>query len=225
MAEAQTPTTSVYVSSREDALLVDALRRGDEAAFVELVGRYGALMLRVARLYVPTRSVAEEVVQETWLGVLRGIDRFEGRSSFKTWLLRILTNIAKTRAEREGRSVPFSALVQAELETSEASVDPDRFFPQGERWANYWASSPRRFDDLPESQLLSAETFAVAREAIDGLPDAQRTVITMRDIAGFASEDVCDVLGLSEGNQRVLLHRARSRVRRALELHFKAGET
>jgi RNA polymerase sigma-70 factor, ECF subfamily len=225
MAEAQTPTTSVYVSSREDALLVDALRRGDEAAFVELVGRYGALMLRVARLYVPTRSVAEEVVQETWLGVLRGIDRFEGRSSFKTWLLRILTNIAKTRAEREGRSVPFSALAQAELETSEASVDPDRFFPQGERWANYWASSPRRFDDLPESQLLSAETFAVAREAIDGLPDAQRTVITMRDIAGFASEDVCDVLGLSEGNQRVLLHRARSRVRRALELHFKAGET
>jgi RNA polymerase sigma-70 factor (ECF subfamily) len=225
MAEAQTPTTSVYVSSREDALLVDALRRGDEAAFVELVGRYGALMLRVARLYVPTRSVAEEVVQETWLGVLRGIDRFEGRSSFKTWLLRILTNIAKTRAEREGRSVPFSALAQAELETSEASVDPDRFFPQGERWANYWASSPRRFDDLPESQLLSAETFAVAREAIDGLPDAQRTVITMRDIAGFASEDVCNVLGLSEGNQRVLLHRARSRVRRALELHFKAGET
>jgi RNA polymerase sigma-70 factor (ECF subfamily) len=225
MAEAQTPTTSVYVSSREDALLVDALRRGDEAAFVELVGRYGALMLRVARLYVPTRSVAEEVVQETWLGVLRGIDRFEGRSSFKTWLLRILTNIAKTRAEREGRSVPFSALAQAELETSEASVDPDRFFPQGERWANYWASSPRRFDDLPESQLLSAETFAVAREAIDGLPDAQRTVITMRDIAGFASEDVCNVLGLSEGNQRVLLHRARSRVRRALELHFKEGET
>ena len=224
MAEAQTPTTSAYVSSREDALLVDALRRGDEAAFVELVGRYGALMLRVARLYVPTRSVAEEVVQEAWLGVLKGIGRFEGRSSFKTWLLRILTNIAKTRAAREGRSVPFSALAQAELETSEASVDPDRFFAQGERWANYWASSPRRFDELPESQLLSSETLAVAREAIDGLPDAQRTVITMRDVAGFASEDVCEVLGLSEGNQRVLLHRARTRVRRALELHFKAAE-
>jgi RNA polymerase sigma-70 factor, ECF subfamily len=224
MAEIRTPMTSAHFSSREDALLVDALRRGDEAAFVELVGRYGALMLRVARLYVPTRSVAEEVVQETWLGVLRGIDRFEGRSSFKTWLLRILTNIAKTRAVREGRSVPFSALAQAELETSEPSVDPDRFFPQGERWANYWASSPPRFDELPESQLLSSETLAVAREAIDGLPDAQRTVITMRDVAGFASEDVCEVLGLSEGNQRVLLHRARTRVRRALELHFKAGE-
>jgi RNA polymerase sigma-70 factor (ECF subfamily) len=224
MAETRTSTTSAYTSSREDVLLVDALRAGDEAAFAELVGRYGALMLRVARLYVPTRSVAEEVVQEAWLGVLKGIGRFEGRSSFKTWLLRILTNIAKTRAEREGRSVPFSALAQAELETAEASVDPDRFFPQGERWANYWCSSPRRFDDLPESQLLSSETFAVAREAIDGLPDAQRTVIMLRDIAGFASEDVCEVLGLSEGNQRVLLHRARTRVRRALELHFEEAE-
>jgi RNA polymerase sigma-70 factor (ECF subfamily) len=224
MAETRMPMTSAYVSSREDALLVDALRGGDEAAFVELVRRYGALMLRIARLYVPTRSVAEEVVQETWLGVLKGIDRFEGRSSFKTWLLRILTNIAKTRAEREGRSVPFSALAQAELETAESSVDPDRFFPQGERWANYWSSSPTRFEDLPESQLLSSETFAVAREAIDGLPGAQRTVITMRDIAGFASEDVCEVLGLTEGNQRVLLHRARTRVRRALEQHLEEAE-
>src|SRR5262249_41163190 len=224
MAETRTTMTSGYASSREDAQLVDALRGGDEAAFVELVGRYGALMLRVARLYVPTRSVAEEVVQEAWLGMLKGIDRFEGRSSFKTWLLRILTNIAKTRGEREGRTVPFSALAQSELANAEASVDPDRFFPQGERWSNYWSSSPARFDDLPEGQLLSSETFAVAREAIDGLPDAQRTVITMRDIAGFASEDVCEVLGLSEGNQRVLLHRARTRVRRALELHFEEGE-
>jgi RNA polymerase sigma-70 factor, ECF subfamily len=213
-----------YVSSREDALLVESLRAGDEAAFVELVGRYGALMLQVARLYVPTRSVAEEVVQEAWLGVLKGVDRFEGRASFRTWLFRILTNIAKTRGEREGRSVPFSSLAQSELETGEPSVDPDRFIPQGERWANHWASSPPRFDDLPESRLMSAETFAVARKAIDALPAAQRTVISMRDIAGFASEDVCDALELSEGNQRVLLHRARASVRRALEQHFEEAE-
>src|SRR5262245_21015525 len=120
MAEARTSTPGGYVASHDDALLVEALRAGDEAAFVELVGSYGALMLQVARLYVPTRSVAEEVVQEAWLGMLNGLDRFEARSSFKTWLLRILTNIAKTRGAREGRSVPFSALAQAELEAAEA---------------------------------------------------------------------------------------------------------
>jgi RNA polymerase sigma-70 factor (ECF subfamily) len=221
MAETRTSTPGDYVSSRDDTLLVEALRMGDEAAFVELVGRYGALMLQVARLYVPTRSVAEEVVQEAWLGVLKGIDRFEGRSSFKTWLLRILTNIAKTRGAREGRSVPFSALAQSELGAAEASVDPDCFIPRGERWASYWASAPPRFDDLPEIRLMSAETVAVARHAIEALPEAQRTVITMRDMAGFAPEDVCEALDLSEGNQRVLLHRARSKVRRALEQHFE----
>src|SRR5262249_48960417 len=134
MAETRTSTPGGDVSSRDDVLLVEMLRAGDEASFVELVGRYGALMLQIARLYVPTRSVAEEVVQEAWLGVLKGIDRFEGRSSFKTWLLRILTNIAKTRGAREGRSIPFSALAQTELESAEASVDPDRFIPRGERW-------------------------------------------------------------------------------------------
>jgi RNA polymerase sigma-70 factor, ECF subfamily len=216
--------TETYVASREDVLLVEALRAGDEAAFVELVGRYGAVMLRVARLYVPTRAIAEEVVQEAWLGVLTGIGRFQGRASFKTWLFRILTNTAKTRSEREGRSVPFSSLAAAELETGEASVDPDRFFPQGERWASYWASTPRRFDELPESRLLSSETVAIAQEAIEGLPAVQRAVITMRDVAGFDSEDVCDALDLSEGNQRVLLHRARSKVRRALEQHFEEAE-
>ena len=210
-----------YVSSDDDVLLVAALRAGDEAAFVDLVGRYGPTMLRVARLYVSTRAVAEEVVQEAWLGVLTGIERFEGRSSFKTWLFRILTNTAKTRGEREGRSVPFSALAAVELETGEASVDPDRFLPQGERWASYWASTPRRFDELPEGRLLAGETVAVAQRAIDQLPEVQRAVITMRDVAGFDSEDVCAALGVSEGNQRVLLHRARTKVRRALETHFE----
>jgi RNA polymerase sigma-70 factor, ECF subfamily len=209
--------------SPEELRLVAALRAGDERAFMEVVSRYGPSMLRVARLYVQTRAVAEEVVQEAWLGVLAGIDRFEGRSSFKTWLYRILTNTAKTRAERERRSVPFSALAGAELDEAEPSVEADRFLPQGERWASYWASTPRRFDELPESRLLSGETVGVAQAAIEELPEVQRAVITMRDVAGFSSEDVCDALELSEGNQRVLLHRARTKVRRALELHFEAA--
>lgn len=210
--------------SSEDTRLVEALRAGDEVAFVEAVGRYSPLMLRVALLHVSTRAVAEEVVQEAWLGVLNGIHRFEGRASFKTWLFRILTNTAKTRAQREGRSVPFSALVPAELEAGEPSVEPDRFLPDGERWASYWASTPRRFDEVPEARLLSGETLGVAQAAIAALPQAQRAVITMRDVVGCTSEDVCDALEISEGNQRVLLHRARTRVRRALERHFDEAE-
>jgi RNA polymerase sigma-70 factor (ECF subfamily) len=215
---------AAYTLSYEDAVLVDALRDGDEAAFVELVRRYRALMLQVARLYVPNQAIAEEVVQEAWLGVLNGISRFQGRSSFKTWLFRILTNTAQTRAARERRSVPFSSLAQTEVETGEPSVDPDRFIPQGERWSSYWATSPTRFDEQPEAHLFSSETVAVARTAIDALPPAQRPVITMRDVVGFSPDDVCAALGLSESNQRVLLHRARARVRRALELHFEEAD-
>ncbi len=201
--------------------VVRALRAGDEAAFMALVAEHGPTMLRVAMLFVRNRSVAEEVVQEAWLGVLRGIGRFEGRSSLKTWLFRILTNTAKTRAEREGRTIPFSALAAAELEGADSSVDPDRFLPEGDRWAHHWASSPRRFDALPEGRLLAAETLAIARAVIEQLPAVQRTVITMRDVAGYTSEEVCAELGLSEGNQRVLLHRARTKVRQALERHFE----
>jgi RNA polymerase sigma-70 factor (ECF subfamily) len=212
---------ATYVLSHEDLALVVALRDGDEAAFVELVRRYRARMLQVARLYVPTQAVAEEVVQETWIGVLNGIARFQGRSSFKTWLFRILTNNAQTRALRERRSVPFSSLAQNELEAGEASVDADRFIPQGERWASYWVTSPQAFDTQPEGRLMSSETVDVARAAIDELPPAQRAVITMRDVVGFSPEEVCAALELSEGNQRVLLHRARAKVRRALECHFE----
>jgi RNA polymerase sigma-70 factor (ECF subfamily) len=211
------------ILSRADARLVDALRAGDEHAFMDAVGQYSPLMLRVAMLHVSSRAVAEEVVQEAWLGVLTGIGRFEGRASFKTWLFRILTNTAKTRAEREKRSVPFSSLVSAELEGGEPSVEPDRFLPEGERWASYWASTPRRFDELPEQRLLSGETLGVAQVAIAALPDAQRTVITMRDVAGFSSEDVCAALEISEVNQRVLLHRARTKVRKALEQHLASS--
>jgi RNA polymerase sigma-70 factor, ECF subfamily len=206
-----------YELSYEDLALVMALRDGDEAAFVELVRRYRPSMLQVARLYVRTQAVAEEVVQETWIGVLNGIGRFQGRSSFKTWLFRILTNTAQTRAARERRTIPFSSLAQTELQTGEASVDPDRFIPHGERWASYWAAAPRPFDDQPEGRLMSSETVGVVRSAIDELPPAQRAVITMRDVVGFSSEEVCAELDLSEGNQRVLLHRGRSKVRAALE--------
>jgi len=220
VAEANEQATR-YELSHEDLALVVALRDGDEAAFVELVRRYRPSMLQVARLYVRTQAVAEEVVQETWIGVLNGIGRFQGRSSFKTWLFRILTNTAQTRAARERRTVPFSSLAQAELETGESSVDPDRFIPQGERWASYWAATPRPFDNQPEGRLMSSETVGAVRSAIDELPPAQRAVITMRDVVGFSSDEVCAELALSEGNQRVLLHRARAKVRRALESHFE----
>jgi len=212
------------VTFGDDLAVVAALRARDERAFVELVRTHGPTMLRVAMLYVRSRAVAEEVVQETWLGVLSSIDRFEGRSTLKTWLFRILTNVAKTRAEREGRSIPFSALGAADLEHDEPSVDADRFLPEGERWANHWASSPRRFDALPEHRLLSAEAMGVIQEEIDRLPEAQRAVVTMRDVAGFGSDEVCEALGISEVNQRVLLHRARTKVRRALESYLEEDE-
>jgi RNA polymerase sigma-70 factor, ECF subfamily len=196
-----------------DAEIVEALRAGDEATFATLVTQYGASMLRVAQMYVRTRAVAEEVVQDAWLGVLRGIGSFEGRSSLKTWIFRILTNTAKTRGEREGRSVPFSALEGGD---DEAAVEPERFQIEG-RWAGHWAAPPSPWTDIPENRLLSTETREVVARAISALPPAQATVITMRDVEGFESEEVCNVLEISETNQRVLLHRARSKVRRALE--------
>jgi RNA polymerase sigma-70 factor (ECF subfamily) len=210
--------------AEDDRELVDALRAGEERAFAALVERHGPTMLRVAMLYVRNRAVAEEVVQDAWLGALAGLDRFEGRSSLKTWLFRILTNTALTRAQREGRSVPFSSLAGDDDDEGSPSVDADRFLPTDHRWANHWASSPTRFDTLPESRLLSSETVAVTQAAIAALPEAQRAVITMRDIVGCSSEEVCEQLSVSEANQRVLLHRARSKVRQALEQHFEQGE-
>ena len=214
-----------YRAAYEDTRIVKALKAGDERVFMELVENLGPSMLRVALLFVRTRAVAEEVVQEAWLGVLSGIGRFEGRSSLKTWVFRILTNIAKTRGEREGRSVPFSSLASDDLESGESSVEPDRFLPDGDRWAGHWASSPRRFDAQPESRLLGRETLGIVQRVVESLPEAQRVVLTMRDIAGFASEEVCEALGISEVNQRVLLHRGRSKVRSALESYLDEGET
>ena len=195
--------------------LVAALRAGDQAAFMELVDRYGPSMLRLAMIYVRNRAVAEDVVQDAWVGVLRGIDSFEGRSSLKTWIFRILTNTAKTRAQREGRSVPFSALGGDE---DEPAVEPDRFLPPDHpRWPGHWASPPSGWAGIPEEKLVGKETLGVIARAIDALPAAQREVITLRDVEGWSAGETASVLGLTEVNQRVLLHRARSKVRNALE--------
>jgi RNA polymerase sigma-70 factor (ECF subfamily) len=202
-----------------DRRLVEALRRGDETAFAGLVDMYHSSLLRLARSYVSDRAVAEEVVQETWLGVIRGIERFEGRSSLKTWMFRILTNTAKKRGVRERRSVPFSALAGPGDE-DDVTVDADRFLPEGNLWAGHWAAPPTAWGAAPEERLLAGETRGVIEAAVAALPDSQRQVITLRDIEGWSSEEVCNVLDLSEVNQRVLLHRARAKVRAALETYF-----
>ena len=203
--------------SPEDARLVEGLRAGDETAFAAVMRQYGAGMLRVAQMFVSTRADAEEVVADAWVGVLRGIGRFEGRSSLKTWLYRIVANTAKTRGVREARSVPFSALA---LEgEGEPSVDPDRFVGSAERFPGHWGAPPQAW--APESELLAAETLGVIERAIDQLPPAQRAVITMRDVHGLTAEEVRNALDLSETNQRVLLHRARSKVRNALEDYMR----
>jgi RNA polymerase sigma-70 factor, ECF subfamily len=204
--------------SPEEQRLVEALRARDEAAFAELIERYHSSLVRLAMSFVSSRAVAEEVAQEAWVGVLKGIDRFEGRSSLRTWIYRILTNTAKTRAQREARSIPFASLGSGE---DEPSVDPDRFLPAGDaHWAGHWASYPRRWDDLPEARLLGGETQDVIRKAIDKLPHNQGEVIRLRDVEGFSSAEVCDLLSVSEANQRVLLHRARAKVRAALESYL-----
>jgi RNA polymerase sigma-70 factor, ECF subfamily len=198
----------------DDAQLVAALRAGDEEAFRSVVSDWHSSLLRVAQIFVPTRALAEEVVQETWLRVLGALDRFEGRSSLKTWVFRILVNTAKTRAQREGRVIPFSSLHDP-ARIPEAAVEPERFLPDDhERHPGGWAEPPRH---LPEESLIAAETRQAIAAAIDALPANQRAVISLRDVEGWSSEEVRNALDISEVNQRVLLHRARARVRRALE--------
>jgi len=203
----------------DDAILVDALKRGDEAAFMTLVQAYHAMLVRLALIYVPDRAVAEDVVQETWLGVLNGLGRFEGRSSLKTWLCRILTNRARTRAQKERRSIPFSSFWGPDDEHDEPTVDPSRF-RTSDPYEDHWSTRPSDWSDLPEERLLSDETQANIRAAIEALPLNQRTVITLRDVEGWSSADVCASLEISEANQRVLLHRARAKVRQALERYL-----
>jgi RNA polymerase sigma-70 factor (ECF subfamily) len=195
----------------EEALLV-RLRAGDRAAFAALVGRHAGSLLRVAQGLVRDRAVAEEVVQETWLGVLTGIDAFEGRSSLRTWLFQILVNKAQTRFVREGRTVPFSALA-GPGDGDPPAVDPGRLDEQGG-----WRESPGAWtEEDPERLAMGGETRAAIEAAIQDLPQAQRAVMTLRDIEGLQTEEICNLLSITVTNQRVLLHRARAKVRQALE--------
>jgi RNA polymerase sigma-70 factor (ECF subfamily) len=204
-----------------DAALLVRLRRGDAEAFAALVDRYATSMLHVARFHVPTRAVAEEIVQDTWLAVLQGLAGFEGRSCLKVWVFTILTNRAKTRGERERRIVPFATLAAEEAGGDFTAVDADRFLPADHaRWPHHWATPPARWEESPELSLQSAETIALVRQAIDALPPMQRLVITMRDLEEWDSAEICNALSISRSNERVLLHRARSRVRAALEAHM-----
>lgn len=200
----------------DDDALLDALRNGDERVFAELVERWSGVMLRVALAHVESRAVAEEVVQEAWLTVLRDLGRFQRRSSLRTWVLGIVVNLARSRARAERRSVPLPA------EPAEPVVDPARFRPSdAARWPDHWAVGPVPWP-APEEDLLAGETRQVIFDAIPGLPPAQREVLVLRDLEGLTAAETCNVLGLTDTNQRVLLHRARSRVRNALERYFGA---
>jgi RNA polymerase sigma-70 factor (ECF subfamily) len=201
----------------DDATLVKALVERDPGAFEFIVDRYQRQMVRLALQYVPGRAVAEEVVQDTWLAVFTGIDRFEGRSSLKTWMFRVMVNIARTRGAREHRTIPFASAPGA-LGPAEPAVAGGRFRRIG-RAAGTWKHPPSPWPDA-EQRVVDGETRGFIEAEIGRLPAAQREVITMRDVLGWSATEVCDALDIADGNQRVLLHRARSKVRAALELHY-----
>jgi RNA polymerase sigma-70 factor, ECF subfamily len=212
-------TRAVRSETWGDDQLLAGLRAGDELAFRMLVTRHHSSMRRVALSYVPSAAIAEEVVQETWLAVIRGLDRFEQRSSLKTWIFGILVNRARSRGVQEHRSMPFSSLEGSSADDG-PTVDPDRFLGPEHAAAGYWNTVPSRFFELPEDCLLAAETRELIERTIDELPVRQQQVIRLRDIDGWSPEEVCEALGLSAANQRVLLHRARGRVRAVLEVHL-----
>jgi RNA polymerase sigma-70 factor (ECF subfamily) len=210
------PPAGTVATTPAETSLLNALRDGDENAFAELVDRYHGPLKRLARSFGATDAVAEEIVQETWLGALQGLDRFEERSSLKTWLFTILKNQARHRAAREKRSVPFSALLRGGDEGDGPVVDPDRFLGDDGCWPGHWATAPRPWDE-PHRRLASMEAREQIRTAMGGLPQRQRVVVALRDVEGMSSDEVCDLLEISEANQRVLLHRGRSSIRNVLE--------
>ncbi|MCV7132280.1 sigma-70 family RNA polymerase sigma factor [Mycobacterium hodleri] len=195
-------------------MLITALRARDEAAFAALVDLHTPSMLRIARGYVPNGAIAEEVVQETWIALFKGIDAFEGRSSLRTWLFTVMINIAKRRGMRERRDTDVAITA-----FTGGTVDPARFRAAGQQWSGHWreAEEPSPFPETPEGSLLGAELIAVTRRALEDLPERQRVVVTMRDMLGFDSAEVCELLEISVANQRVLLHRGRAAVRAQLE--------
>src|SRR3954451_3170834 len=203
-----------------DAEIVAALRAGDEEAFVALVRAHHSLLHRTAMSYVSSRAVADEVVQDTWLAVLAGLERFEARSSLRTWIFHIAANIARTRAARERRCRPFSSIAGGDHDAAAPAADPDRFLSADHpAWPGHWACAPSAWA-TPEERLLSRETQDVIRAAIEALPRPQRLVVTLRDVEGWSPEEACDALGVTPANQRVLLHRARTKVRATLEDHL-----
>jgi RNA polymerase sigma-70 factor (ECF subfamily) len=209
---------AVLTPAQAEAGLLAALRSGDEVAFVRFVDLHHAAMVRVAARYVRDQAAAEEVAQEAWVAFLQSLARFEARSSLKTWLFRTLLNCARNRKRKDVHSVPFSAAFDPS-EPAPAAVEPSRFRDQG-AWAGHWSVAPRAFGEDGERRLLQGELRTQLLAALESLPPAQREVITLRDMEGFLSEEVCEVLNLSEANQRVLLHRARSRVRAGIEAYF-----
>lgn len=206
------------ISATDEAALVDALRRGDEAAFAALVERHTPAMLRVARGYVPNHEIAEEVVQDAWITLIKGIDKFECRSSLRTWLFTVMVNIAKARGVRERRDTEVQVLA-----FTGGTVDPARFREPGQQWAGHWKEqqAPVPFPDTPEGSVLGDELVAVTRRELDKLPPRQREVVTMRDVLGMDAAEVSALLDISAANQRVLLHRGRAAVRQALEDYLK----
>jgi RNA polymerase sigma-70 factor (ECF subfamily) len=204
----------------DEQQMIERLKARDEDAFVELVERYYGYLLPLAEFYVSNKAVAEEVIQDAWLAVLKGIDRFEGRAAFKTWITQIVMNLARTRGVRDSRMVSFSQFSDEETGRWQPAVDPSQFQMATADYPDHWSVAPRPWNASPESQLLTSETMTALYKAVDLLPEAQRLVLTLRDINGYTPEEVCNILSITETNQRVLLHRARSKVRGIVDDHY-----
>jgi RNA polymerase sigma-70 factor (ECF subfamily) len=204
-----------------DAAVLVRLRAGDDAAFAELVDRWSPSMLRIARAYVSTRQSAEDAVQDAWLGMLRGLAGFEGRSSLRTWVFTILVNRSRTRGARESRTVPLSDLAR---EDEAPTVDPDRFRGPQDPYPDHWtpAGVPHQWETQPEGRALAGEALRLLGTALTTLPPRQRIVVTLRDVQGLTSDEACDALGITAQNQRVLLHRGRAALRKALEDYYRS---
>jgi RNA polymerase sigma-70 factor (ECF subfamily) len=206
--------------ARDESELIAALRDGDEAAFAQIVTEWSRPMLALARSFVSSEASAEEVVQETWLAVIKGVDRFEGRSALRTWVYRILVNTAKSRGVKEHRTLPWSSVAG---EDAGPSLDPALFRSAGDPYPGHWRAAPAAWPDevAVEGSVLAGEVRSELRSAVDALPDRQRTVLTLRDVLGHSSEEVCEMLEISQANQRVLLHRARTAVRAGLATYLE----
>jgi RNA polymerase sigma-70 factor, ECF subfamily len=202
------------IATVDESTVIAGLRDGDETVFAQLVDQHTPSMLRVARGYVPSHEIAEEVVQETWIALLKGIDNFEGRSSLRTWLFAVMINIAKARGVRERRDADAAIAAY-----TGGTVDAARFRTGEDPWPGHWreGQEPSPFPDTPEGSVLGDELIDVARGELDKLPERQRIVVTLRDMLGFDSSEVCELLDISVANQRVLLHRGRAAVRAVLE--------